>query len=134
MQTHFVDKLLEQHYHNLLTSLLQGEETSCWQVLDSIFATEVSYRGQMSSSDHKFMYIYIYYYYYLLYLARNRSEICNVRSRAGIEPAALGFRCSALTNWATGAIVELWPQVHLYVLFKTWAAVFYQIKIRGEAE
>ena len=37
-------------------------------------------------------------YIYLLYLTRNRSEKCNFMSLAGIEPAALRFQCSALTN------------------------------------
>ena len=42
-------------------------------------------------------------YIHLLDLTKNRSEKCNFRSLAGIEPAALQFRCSALTNWATEA-------------------------------
>ena len=40
-------------------------------------------------------------YIHLLDLTTNRSEKCNLSSLAGIEPAALRFRCSALTNWAT---------------------------------
>jgi hypothetical protein len=34
LQTNLVDKLLEQHCHNLLTSLLQTRcEKSCWEVV-----------------------------------------------------------------------------------------------------
>ena len=37
-------------------------------------------------------------YIHLLDLTRNRSEKCNFRSLAGIELAAVRFRCSAQTN------------------------------------
>ena len=37
-------------------------------------------------------------YMHLLVLTRNSREKCNCRSLAGIEPAALQFRCSALTS------------------------------------
>ena len=37
-------------------------------------------------------------YIHLLDLIRNSCEKCNNRSLAGIEPAALRFRCSALTK------------------------------------
>ena len=39
--------------------------------------------------------------YTILDLTRRRFEKCNCKSLVGIEPAALRFRCSALTNWAT---------------------------------
>ena len=49
-------------------------------------------------------------YIHLLDLTRNRSEKCNLRFLAEIEPAALRFRYIALTNWATQrAVVELFP-------------------------
>ena len=43
------------------------------------------------------------FFIHLLDLTRNSCEKCNFRSLVGIEPAALRFRCSALTNWATEA-------------------------------